>query len=204
MLLIKNAVFFLHVLIFCFSARHTDSRVIFLNGGRVVSDSDRIRQLMDEHERELLAYAYAILKDAMLAEDAVQHAFVKMMSGRMTEIERPRAWLYKVIRNYCFDELRRNRLLDRVCRLEALPSESSDCLADEPDKAMDESEKYSGMLSALSRLTPEMREIVMLKFSQGKSYREIADITGYSVSNIGFRLHSALAKLRSMLTEGSL
>lgn len=169
-----------------------------------MSDSDRIRQLMDEHERELLAYAYAILKDGMLAEDAVQHAFIKMMSGRMTEIERPRAWLYKVIRNYCFDELRRNRLLDRVCKLEDLPSESSDCPADEPDKAMDESEKYSGMLSALSRLTPEMREIVLLKFSQGKSYREMAEITGYSVSNIGFRLHSALAKLRSMLTEGSL
>ena len=47
------------------------------------------------------------------------------------------------------------------------------------------------------------QEVVHLKFQSGLSYREISDVTGLSVSNVGFLLHTALARLREQVAAGA-
>jgi RNA polymerase sigma-70 factor (ECF subfamily) len=51
-------------------------------------------------------------------------------------------------------------------------------------------------------LEPRDREIVILKIEHGRSYKEIAEIMGISVTNVGFILHTAIKKLaKSLNTE---
>ena len=55
------------------------------------------------------------------------------------------------------------------------------------------------MRGAIEALPGPEREVLQLKFQQGLSYREIAGVTGHSVSNVGFLIHTGLKSLRGRL-----
>ena len=59
-------------------------------------------------------------------------------------------------------------------------------------------EQQAEVIGLVERLPDNQREVVRLKFQSGLSYREIADVTQLSVSNVGFLLHGAMKKLRQM------
>ena len=51
----------------------------------------------------------------------------------------------------------------------------------------------------MQKLTPKERECIVLKVLEGKSYREIDDITGISVSNVGLQIHNGLKRLSAFV-----
>jgi RNA polymerase sigma-70 factor (ECF subfamily) len=53
----------------------------------------------------------------------------------------------------------------------------------------------------LDRLSPNQREVILLKFQQGLSYQEITDVTGLTSGNIGFLIHTGLKRLRDLLPD---
>ena len=55
-------------------------------------------------------------------------------------------------------------------------------------------------MRAIGLLSPDHREIIMLRHFQGMSYREIADVVGCSIGTVMSRLHYARKKLRNMLS----
>lgn len=72
-----------------------------------------------------------------------------------------------------------------------------------PSERLELREKWIQVEDALRRLTDNQQEVVRLKFQSGLSYREISEITGLSVSNVGFLLHTAIKKVRSKLNPDS-
>ena len=50
-------------------------------------------------------------------------------------------------------------------------------------------------------LPPNQREVIRLKFQNDLSYREIAEVTQLTETNVGFLLHTGLKKLRALLAE---
>ena len=74
------------------------------------------RQWVTRYQDEAWSLARYLLKDEVEAEDAVQEAFTSLWRHRDTvEPERVRPWLMRVLRNECFDRLRRG---ERLCYLE--------------------------------------------------------------------------------------
>ena len=61
------------------------------------------------------------------------------------------------------------------------------------------SDRAENAAEALSRLSDRERQLVVLKVYEEKSYKEIAEITGLTVGNVGFILHTAIKKLAAML-----
>jgi RNA polymerase sigma-70 factor (ECF subfamily) len=59
------------------------------------------------------------------------------------------------------------------------------------------------VLLALEQLPEKQQEVVRLKYQNELSYREISQVTGLSVSNVGFILHAALKSIREKLKEES-
>ena len=55
------------------------------------------------------------------------------------------------------------------------------------------------MLQILADLPDNQQEVVRLKFQDNLSYRDIAEVTGLSVSNVGYLLHMAVKRLREQL-----
>jgi RNA polymerase sigma-70 factor (ECF subfamily) len=74
-----------------------------------------------------------------------------------------------------------------------------------PASALERKEEVTRVGVALGALTPREREILWLKVDGALSYKEIALVMKLSVSNVGFILHGAIAKLRKELAhaEGS-
>ena len=70
-----------------------------------------------------------------------------------------------------------------------------------PDAAQlaSDSEDKIHLAELVDRLSPRQQEVVRLRMQAGLSYREIADVTGLTVSNVGFHLHEAVRKLRDSL-----
>jgi RNA polymerase sigma-70 factor (ECF subfamily) len=60
-------------------------------------------------------------------------------------------------------------------------------------------EQESRLLAAIEALPARQREMVHLKFARGLKYREIAEVTGTTVGNVGSVLHTALNRLRALL-----
>lgn len=62
-------------------------------------------------------------------------------------------------------------------------------------------ETSSRLLNLLEALPANQQEVIRLKFQNDLKYREIAEITGLSVSNVGFQLHAGLKRLRELMKD---
>ena len=68
-----------------------------------------------------------------------------------------------------------------------------------PQALLEKRQSMGRVLSLLDALPDKQQEVIRLKFQHGLSYREISEVTGLSVSNVGYLLHRGLRSLREML-----
>ncbi len=68
-----------------------------------------------------------------------------------------------------------------------------------PTEQLELRETNSRLLLLLERLPSTQQEVIRLKFQNDMKYREIAEITGQSISNVGFLLHTGLKRLRDLM-----
>ena len=141
----------------------------------------------------LFAIARLILRDADLAEDAVQEALVRAWRElpKLRDPERFDAWLYRLIVNACADQGRNQRRWAadvRVIRSEPFAHDATDALADR-----DQIER------AFRRLKPAHRTVVVLSFYVGLAVPEIADCIGVPLGTAKSRLHYATEALRAAI-----
>ena len=167
--------------------------------------------LLDRYERTLVRYACSMMGDLDSARDVVQETFIKLARGEMrdagsrgrngsngTEVSEPHweAWLFTVTRNGALDHIRKH---SRIIPM-TLPDDRP-CTAPDPSAVIEQRENADSIFELLEALSPNQREVIRLKFQNDLSYREIADVTKLSVTNIGFLLHTGLKKLRALLRE---
>lgn len=151
-------------------------------------------------EKPLIIYAYQIVHDREEAEDLVQEAFL-CFSKHTNEILEPRAWLYKTLRNLSISFLRKNNRLQRTTDedqmdfLHTMNNPAENCLVSNLEK----NEVIDRVKHSISLLPKDSARIIHLKFNQRKSYQEIAQETGLSESNVGYKLHHIIKDLSAEL-----
>jgi len=106
------------------------------------------------------------------------------------------AWLFTVTRNHALDHIRKH---SRIIPM-TLPDDRP-CADPGPAETLERRETADSIFDLLDALSANQREVIRLKFQNDLSYREIADVTKLSVTNIGFLLHTGLKKLRALLRE---
>lgn len=147
------------------------------------------------HQAPLLRYATRLLHgDADRARDVVQDTFVRLLAQPQAEVEGHEAeWLFTVCRNRALDYLRKE---GRVKLFEEGQAERLTADVPRPGSGVEREESHAAVLRLIGKLPPNQQEVVRLKFQNGFSYKEISRITSLSVTNVGFILHTALARLR--------
>ncbi len=148
------------------------------------------------YERPLLRFATSLVGPG-LARDVVQETFLKLCREERDRLEgHLAAWLFRVTRNHAMD------LLRRTGHSEALP-EGDEVLSPDsgPHTKVERRQALSRLQELVDGLPEREREAVLLKFSGGLSYREIADTMQVSVSNVGFILHTAMKTIRAELGD---
>lgn len=165
-----------------------------MTGSAASQNGHWIRTAVGRFEAPLTLYAARIVGDADRARDVVQDAFLRLCGQRREEIEpRLAEWLYTVCRNRALDVRRKE---GRMAPLTDALVESRAGDAPAPAEAAERSESAAGVLRLLAALPPNQQEVLRLKFQHGLSYKEIGGVTGLSVTNVGFLIHTGLKRLR--------
>ena len=160
--------------------------------------------MVDAYQGPLLRYAARLLGNASVAEDVVQRTFIKCAAswkGSLAPSDELSAWLYRVAHNEALDVVRRERRRGLLHRRKADEDHHAGTDIQPPPTPGGDSVPDDALYAAeaLRRLSDRDRLIVTLKVYEEKSYREIADIMGITVSNVGVTLHNALKKLADMI-----
>lgn len=160
-----------------------------------LGEAEWIRRVLDQHEAALLRYAVRLCGDADQARDVVQETFLRLCQAERGAVDgHIGPWLFRVCRQRAFDAQRKEKRMP-LAASHTLNGHSSG--AQSPAARMELQDDAHELLRALTELPTNQQEVVHLKFQAGLSYREISDVTGLSVSNVGFLLHTALTKLRA-------
>ncbi len=150
---------------------------------------------LDQHESALLGYAASLLGgDVEKAREVVQDTFLKLCLAEVSKVNTHlKSWLFTVCRNRALDVLRKDQRLELG---KDAVLDSAVCAQPDPSSQVEQSEWQSRVWQWVEQLRPNQREVIKLKFLHDYSYRQIADITGLSVGNVGFIMHHAIAALR--------
>ncbi|HVP07962.1 MAG TPA: sigma-70 family RNA polymerase sigma factor [Burkholderiales bacterium] len=154
-----------------------------------MNDADSIVELIPRLRR----YARALAGDRLAADDLVQDTLERAWSKfhlyrRGTDL---RAWLFTVMHNVYVNQLRAARPsapLDEDLPELAQPARESDGLV------------LRDLASAIGRLPPEQREVLLLVALEDMSYDEAAGTLGIPIGTVMSRLARARDKLRTMLS----
>ncbi len=162
------------------------------------SRDDEIEAIMVEHEAGLLRYAGRLLHDPDEARDVVQDAFIALCtvwdSARVKE-RAWKSWLYRVVHHKAVDTIRKQV---RQRDLHQRQAEERPAVEGE---TFDREQAYDLALRHVGELSPPEQQILLLRLEEDLSYREIAQITGRSVGNVGCLLHHAVRHLSEKLQQ---
>jgi len=163
-------------------------------------DAQWISEALERYEAPLLRFATGLLRDADRARDVVQETFLQLCQQDRDAVEgHLAAWLFRVCRNRALDLRRKETRVDSietVTSVRVQPDSQPD-----PSQIAEHREDAGHVMKILETLPENQREAVYLRFQGGLSYQEIAEITGHSVTNVGFLLHAAVKKIRTHLDE---
>ncbi len=156
-----------------------------------------MRSVLEDYEGPLTRYAARITGDTDLARDVVQETFLRLWTEDPARVDgRVAQWLYTVCRNRALDVRRKNGRMQTLSETQAESREAADS---GPASRVERREGCSRVLGALAQLPVNQQEVIRLRFQSGLSYKEIAGVTGLSVGNIGFLIHTAIKTIRERL-----
>lgn len=155
-----------------------------------------IAEALKAFELPLLRFATKLVRDPDRARDIVQETFLQLCQQDRAAVEgHLAAWLFRVCRNRAIDLTRKET---RVEYSEATEPTAPDPRPD-PAQVVQQRQESSHVLRILETLPQSHQEAVYLRFQSGLSYKEIAEITGHTVSNVGVMLHVAVKKIRESM-----
>ncbi|MEE3230238.1 MAG: sigma-70 family RNA polymerase sigma factor [Planctomycetota bacterium] len=163
-------------------------------------DSECLGIFLKRYETSLIRFVSNFLGDEGIAQDIVQETFLKVARrpGKLLGVTSFHSWLLKVARNQSIDHLRRViRQRKHSSRLQQETASQADTVIE----TLEHSERSARVRMEIDRLRPKLKEVMLLKVQESKSYREIAEITGLTVTNVGYLVHQAMQALRSSLRD---
>jgi RNA polymerase sigma-70 factor (sigma-E family) len=159
----------------------------------------RLADLFELHQLELVRLAVLLVRDQPTAEDVVQDVFTRMheRSGRVGRPGEELAYIRAAVVNGCRSVLRRRAITSRLGPLVSVPDGRS--AEAEVMLAQDRAQ----VLDALSRLPARRREVLVLRYFAGLSYEEIATALGISQSTVRSNAARGIAWLAQEIGEQS-
>src|SRR5262249_22308783 len=155
--------------------------VALTGSNRPMTHDDRAQWIagaLADYETPLLRFATKLLRDGERARDVVQETFLQLCRQDRAAVEgHLAAWLFRVCRNRALDRRRRETRVDTTRETAAADPQAG------PSEVAQHREDASHILKILETLPENQQEAVYLRFQSGLSYKEIAEVTGHTVTN---------------------
>ena len=154
--------------------------------------------LFKRYHRELYGFFYHMCNCPQVSEDMVQNSFYRMIkySASFTGEGSFRGWMYQLARNVLLDNIKKERNRREEYDISNY-SESIDS-GTGADEILHKAEQAAQVKVALSRLSPALREVLVMSEYQDLKYREIASILSISEGAVKVRVHRAMNELKNI------
>ena len=169
-------------------------------------DRSAISKLIERHSRRVKDYIHMMVKDRDVADDIFQETFIKAVrvidEGRYTDNGKFLSWILRIAHNQVIDHFRAQRQNETEAGYDVLGTLK---LAERTVEDSMVCEQIERDVRALVELLPsEQREVVIMRYFSGLSFKEIAEQTDVSINTALGRMRYALINLRRMIKEKNL
>lgn len=160
--------------------------------------------LVERYQKQVFSLAYRLYNDYDEARDLAQEAFIRIYQ-QLPNFDQSRKffpWMYRVAQNTCINVLH------------SLPKESlnldehyeryepeAEGIGSDPLKVLENREQADEFAQVLRDLPEQYRTVILLKYLEGLSYREISERLELTESTVEARLHRGRNYLRNMLQK---
>jgi RNA polymerase sigma-70 factor (ECF subfamily) len=179
--------------------------VLERNGQEVIEacqrgDAEAFRVLFETHKDRVYSIALRYAGNDAAAMDIAQESFLKLLSTIRSfrgeaEFE---SWLYRLVVNCCLDHQRRGR------RLTSFAAGLLDIVRSGADNALHQlmrAEEDERVHRVIANLPADQRIVIILRYTDGLSYDQIAEILGCSPGTVASRLNRAHKVLERRLSH---
>ncbi len=166
-----------------------------------------LRRLMERHGTSVYRYCRDALRDATLADDVHQQVFIAVyhdlpkFSGRSTV----RTWLFAIARNRVLDAVKSRRRTQS--HIESANATGVPDLVPSAAERIDDQRLLEALVECLDKLRDDVRNVLLLRFQQGFTFEELAEIFSEKPGTLQAKVTRALPILRACIesrTGGSL
>jgi len=153
-----------------------------------------------EYHAVLNRYAYALVKDADVAEDTVHNVFLKLLENHVdiATIENAKAYLYRAIYNEAMNYIK-HRQVKLTYENKLLPKTEEQM--EDSSNSVQFKELKAAVSAALNQLPEQCRTVFQLSRHENLKYKEIALELDISVNTVEKHMVKALSRLRTTLAE---
>ena len=160
-------------------------------------EEQALAEIYDRYNQGIYRYACRLLGNTDLAEECVSETFSRMLIA-LSQGKGPRkylqAYLYRVAHNWITDQYRREPQPTLPLKTEF---HSNPGLG--PDEALTAANEQQAVRAALAKLTPDQRQVIVLKYIEGWRNREIAQALEKPMGAVKALKHRAVNALRRHL-----
>ena len=173
-------------------------------------DQSAFEQLVTDNEKRIYDLCRRLTGDPEDAADLAQEAFLNAWRGlgRFQGESAFSTWLYRLASNACIDFLRKEKRRGRLASLTlSLDDEEEGRQAELPDlryapeEELARSEDRRALAQALESISPEHRQVLVMREIHGLSYAQIAQVLGLEEGTVKSRIARARAALRKKAVE---
>lgn len=161
-------------------------------------DREGLAAIYEEYYQPIYCYVYRQVSDVETARDLSAEVFHRLLrtaqKGNGPD-RHAKAWLYRTAHNLVVDHYRRQQHRQHLPLDEQLVSGS-----DDPADAAERRGSAAQVRAALQELTPDQQQVIVLKFLEGMSNQEVADVLDKTVGSVKSLQHRALAALQRQLS----
>ena len=165
-------------------------------------DDTAFVRIVELHHAELIYYVRALLGRSDGTEDVVQEVWLAAFRrlGALDDVRAFRPWLYRIARNKAIDLLRVRPAAQSIADVREPPAASDD---GDDDESIFKPQDAARIHAALTQLSFDHREVLMLRFLKQMTYDQIAAVTSCDVGTVKSRLHYAKRSLRREMEKPS-
>ena len=156
-------------------------------------DKQAYREIVEKYMQRAYYIALGFVRDPDTAMDISQMAFIKAYKNlRRFDLVRPFfPWFYRILRNLSLDHIK------HVNRMQEVPLEDVQIIGNERE----DRDLKEALWKAIEQLPTEQREVIVLRYFEGLSYKEIAETVGKPIGTVMSSLHYSKRKLKNTLGE---
>jgi RNA polymerase sigma-70 factor (ECF subfamily) len=162
-------------------------------------DSRGFEFLVQKYRKEAFYHAMIFLGNREDAVDACQESFTRAFIGitRLSHLDHFYPWFYRILKNCCLNMIRKEKTFNRYKnRIKTDTEENSD--TSNPSAFIDKKEDQERIWGVLNELSPEFREILVMKYIQDKHYDEISTLLSIPRGTVMSRLYYARKAFRDI------